>query len=262
MTFNSTSTLRNMPLRRTLRVRQACAAAWLVAMASVAQAQSPASGPIQGPSHDVPPAHILNLSATASVEAPQDVLIVVYGITREGNDAQSVQSALKQALDAALAEARKAAKPGQVDVSTGGFRLTPRYGPKSQITGWQGSAELITQGKDTAALAQLSGRITTMTISRVAYDLSRETRLRVESEATAQAIALFRAQAADMSRAFGYGGYTIRDVHVNTASPPRGGAAVMMQSRASMADAAEALPTEAGKSLVTANVTGAVQMTK
>ena len=46
--------------------------------------------------------------------------------TREGQDAATVQSQLKQALDAALAEARKAARPGQVEVQTGNFSLYPR----------------------------------------------------------------------------------------------------------------------------------------
>ena len=55
----------------------------------------------------------------------------------------AVQSALKRALDAALAEARKAAKPGLVDVQTGNFSLFPRYGKNNLINGWQGNAELL-----------------------------------------------------------------------------------------------------------------------
>ena len=64
---------------------------------------------------------MLSLSASASLEVPNDMLTVLLATRREGSDAQQVQQALKQALDAALTEARKSAKPGQVEVRTGNF---------------------------------------------------------------------------------------------------------------------------------------------
>jgi predicted secreted protein len=72
------------------------------------------------------PAGVLNLSASAAIEVPNDVLRVVFSVTREGADAQLVQNALKQALDAALVEARKIARPDQVELQTGSFSLTSR----------------------------------------------------------------------------------------------------------------------------------------
>src|SRR6218665_291325 len=93
--------------------------------------------------HAETPRERLSLSASASAEVVRDVLGVSFSTTREGVDAAAVQTALKQALDAALAEARKVAKPGQVDVQTGGFSLYPRHDPKTgKINGWQGSTEL------------------------------------------------------------------------------------------------------------------------
>jgi predicted secreted protein len=197
----------------------------------------------------------------------QDVLGVVFSVTREGSDAQSVQSALKQALDAALAEARKVAKPGQVEVQTGNFSLYPRYsnpkpGGQPSIAGWQGSAEMMVQGKDIATIAQLTGRIGTMTIQRVSYSLSREAREKVEAEVSAQAIARWRARAQQMSQAFGYAGYAVREVNVSTNEPGPGIPVPVMRAKAMAADAAESLPTEAGKGEVTAMVNGSVQMTK
>jgi predicted secreted protein len=129
-----------------------------------------------------------------------------------------VQSQLKQALDAALAEARKAARPGQLEVQTGNFSLYPRYAAKGGINGWQGSAELVVEGKDMPAIGQLTGRIGTMTIARVGYGLSRELREKVEGEVTAQAIARFRARAADYAKQFGYAGYLMREVSVGGSS--------------------------------------------
>jgi len=229
------------PLRTTLAVS-------LLALAAVVQAET------------LPPSNVLSLSASASVDVAKDLISVVFSTSREGSDAAAVQTQLKQALDAALAEARKAAKPGQIEVQTGNFSLFPRYSPKGAPSGWQGSAELVVEGRDMAGIAQLTGRITTLTIGRVSYGLSRETREKIEAEATAQAIARFRVRADTMSRQFGFGGYTLREVQVSGGDAPRFQPAPMMRAQAAMAAADEALPVEAGKAAVTATVTGSVQM--
>ena len=207
-----------------------------------------------------PPQNVVSLSASATVEVSKDWLTVVFATTREGTDAGAVQSQLKQALDAALAEARKLAKPGQVEVQTGGFSLQPRYAPKGGINGWQGSAELIVEGRDTATIAQLTGRVQSLSIARVGFSLSREAREKVEADVAAQAIARFRSRAEAVAKQFGFGGYVLREVTV-ASNEPHGGPQPMMRlqaARASMAD--EALPVEAGKASVTATVNGSVQM--
>ncbi|MDP1902349.1 MAG: SIMPL domain-containing protein [Rubrivivax sp.] len=208
-----------------------------------------------------PPQNVVSLAASATVEVPKDWLTVVFSTTREGSDAGVVQNQLKQALDSALAEVRKAAKPGQVEVRTGGFSLMPRYAPKGgTITGWQGSTELVVEGRDSTTIAQLTGRVQTLTIARVGFSLSREAREKVEGEVAAMAIERFRARAEAVSRQFGFGGYTVREVAVNSEGGGGQPMPVMrMQASAMMAEGA-ALPVEAGKATVTANVNGSVQM--
>jgi predicted secreted protein len=208
------------------------------------------------------PSGVLNLSASASVEVVNDLLTVVLSATREGADPGSVQGALKQALDAALAEAKRAAKPEQVDVHTGSFSLYPRHAPKGGgITGWQGSAELVIEGRDMNAIAQLSGRITTMTIARLGHSLSREQRRKVEGEVAAQAIARYREKAAEYAKQFGYASVVMREVHVSSSDPP--GLVPMAMARAKTMEAADAaLPVEPGKGTVTVTVSGTVQMLK
>jgi predicted secreted protein len=212
---------------------------------------------------DAAPRDRLSLSASASTDVTRDVLGVAFSTTREGADAAVVQSGLKQALDAALAEARKVAKPGQVDVQTGSFSLAPRYEPKTgKITGWQGTAELLVEGRDATAIAQLSGRINTLTVNRVGYSLSREAREKAEADISAQAITRYRAKAADYARQFGYGGYVVGEVNVSAdeAAPRPVMMKAMRMSASSAAD--EALPTEAGKATVTVNVNGTIQLIK
>ena len=225
-------------------------------LACAAAAPRAAEAPLSG---------VLVLNASASVEVANDVLGVTLAATRDGVDAASVQSALKQALDAALAEARKAARPnGQLELHTGNFSLFPRYTNKGQISGWQGTAELLIEGKDLPAITQLTGRINTLpnalTVSRVGYRLSKEQREKVEADVTAQAIERYRARAADYAKQFGYGGYVIREVNVSSNEPPGFAPVPMLRAKAMAASADEALPVEPGKGSVSVTVSGSVQM--
>jgi predicted secreted protein len=214
---------------------------------------------------EAPPAGVLVLHASASMEVANDVLGVTLAATRDGSDATAVQSALKQALDAALVEARKAARPnGQLEVHTGNFSLYPRYTNKGQMSGWQGTAELVVEGKDLPAITQLTGRINALpgalTVSRVGYRLSKEQREKVEADVTAQAIERYRARAADYAKQFGYGGYVIREVNVSSNEPPGYAPLPMLRAKAMAASADEALPVEPGKGSVSVTVSGSVQM--
>lgn len=207
------------------------------------------------------PVGVVGLQASATAEVTKDLLSVALTTTREGTEAAQVQAQLKQALDAALAEAKKAAKPGQIDVQTGNFSLFPRYTNKGVINGWQGTAELLVEGRDIPGIAKLTGRITTLTIGRVGTNLSREQREKVESDLTAQAITAYRAKAAEYAKHFGYTGYVIREVNVGSNEPVGFAAAPMMRAKSAMA-ADESLPVELGKGTVTVSVNGTVQMTK
>lgn len=221
---------------------------------------------------DVAPQGVVTLAASASVEVVQDVLSVTMSATRDGADAGAVQAALKQALDAALAQARRVARPGQLEVSAGNFSLYPRYAPAGTrggstaaagaIVGWQGSTELRLEGRDMQAIAQLTGRIDTMTIARVAYSLSREQREAVETEVAAQAIARYRASAADYARQFGYTDYVIREVNISTDASSRAAPIAMARAEALTSAAAPPLPVQAGHGSVTVHVSGSVQLTR
>lgn len=206
------------------------------------------------------PQNVVSLSATASLEVTKDWLSVTFSTTRDGADAALIQSQLKQALDTALAEAKKVARPGQVEVQTGAFSLSPRYAPKGGINGWQGSTELIVEGRDTQAIAALTAKVQTLTIARVVFSLSREARQKVENEVAAMAIERFRQRAEAVTKQFGFSGYTVREVNVSA----EGGGVPMAYARAAAAPAMMAgdagLPVEGGKATVTASVSGSVQM--
>ncbi len=207
------------------------------------------------------PLNLVSLQAQGSLEVQQDMLTISMSTARDGVDATAVQTQLKTALDVALTEAKKVAQPGQLDVRTGAFQLYPRYARDGKINGWQGSTELVIEGKDFARISTLAGRITTLTIGQVGFGLSREARARVEAEVTAQAIERFKVKAQEVSKGFGFTGFTIREVSVNANEPSFVGRPQMMamESKMSSADTA-AVPTAAGRSTVAVTVGGSVQM--
>lgn len=207
----------------------------------------------------------LAFSTSASMEVTRDVLTVSLQVMRDGNEASAVQSALKQVLDAALSEARRQADPAGVAmaVRTEGFNLSPRYGREGKPNGWTGTAGLVLEGKDIARVATTAGKLTGMNIVGTGYSLSRELRERNEAELTAQAIQKFRARAEEMARQFGFTGYQLREVNVQSSDSDLGGrpALAMVRATAMQADAAP-LPTEAGKGLLSATVQGSVTLTR
>lgn len=207
------------------------------------------------------PQNVAQLEASGTVEVQQDLLVLTLGTVKEGKDAATVQTQLRQALDAALAEARKSAVADEMEVSTGNFSLSPRYAQNQQISGWQGRAELVLQGRDFSRITGAAARVTTLTISRVAFDLSRAKRESVEGEAQQQAIARFKAQAARVSSGFGFSDYGLREIAVNSNQHAPGPRPRMMAMEARGVSAGDApLSVEPGTATVTVTVTGSVQM--
>jgi predicted secreted protein len=203
--------------------------------------------------------NVAQLSASSTVEVQQDLLSISMNTTVSGSDARGVQTQLKQALDTALAQAKSSAVPGQMDVRTGNFSLFPRYAKEGKINGWQGTAELVLEGRDFARITDTAGKIQTLTLGNVSFALSREQRARVEGEAQSLAIVQFKAKAGDIAKSFGFTGYTLREVSVNANDQgymPR--PLMAMQARSDMAEVA--IPVEAGKSAVVVTVSGSVQM--
>jgi predicted secreted protein len=205
--------------------------------------------------------NLLTLSSSASVEVVRDVLGISFSTQHEGPDAAAVQTQLMRSLEPALAEARKIAKPGQVEVSTGEFSVYPRHSPNGGATTWQGSVELRVEGRDTDALTRLVGRITTLSVARVGYSLSREAREKVQAEVSARAIARFRSQAESYAKAFGFSAYSLRQVELSTNESGMPPVPVFRSARGAPMMAAEAaLPVEASKASVSTSVSGTVQM--
>jgi predicted secreted protein len=206
------------------------------------------------------PLNVVQLSASGSVEAQQDWLTVTLSATREGAEPALVQTQLRQALDSAMAAVKQSAEPGSMEVRSGAFNLQPRYGKEGKISTWIGTAELVLEGSDFARIGTAVSRAQPMTISSLAFSLSRQATARLEAQAQGLAIGGFKAKAADIARDFGFSGYTLREVNVTRADQPGGPVPRFMAMAAKGMVADAPMPMESGKSLVVVTVSGAVQL--
>ena len=239
------------PAKLTWQRKQLLVAAAMAVLPIAAAAQGMVSGYV--------PNNVAQLSAEGSVEVQRDMLRMVLSTTRQGSDAQTVQNQLKQAVDAALQVAKAQARADAMEVHTGNFSLYPSHDRNGRISQWQGRAEVVLSGKDMARISSTAGRITSMTVSDVGFDISKELRRSTETRAQELAIQAFRDKAQSITRSFGFGSYTLREVSVN--SEGGYGAPRMMAMKAARADMESApLPVEPGKSTVRMVVNGSVQM--
>ncbi len=203
--------------------------------------------------------NVVSLSASATQEVAQDTLSISMSTSRDGADAASVQMQLKQAVENALAIAKPLTQPGAMDVRTGAFSLYPRHDRQGKISSWNGSAEMVIEGKDVARVSATAGKVQSLSIQHLGFSLSREARQKVEAEVQGQAIAAFRAKAQVVSRQFGFDAFSLREVNVSNSdsmhSPRPRMMAMEMKASATMDSS---VPVEAGKSAVTVMVSGTV----
>jgi predicted secreted protein len=205
------------------------------------------------------PAGVLSLSAQASAEVPQDTVNITLFYEQQAPDASSLTTTLNQRADAAL---RQAKGVDGVTARSGSFTVYPSTDRDGRISAWRGRTEVVLESHDFAAASKLAGKMSSsMQVGNVAFSLSPEAQRAAEQKLTGEAIRSFREQASSSAQAFGFSGYSIREVNVNHGGVmPR--PMMMMSARAMSADAKTMapMPLEGGTSTVTVNVSGSVQM--
>ena len=208
------------------------------------------------------PVNVVQLSAQGTVEVRQDWMTATLSATKDGRDAATVQAQLQKLVEAAMTTLRHEAKNGEMELSTGNFSISPRYGNNGKVEGWQGQAEIVLQGRDFVRITQAAAKVQDMTLASMGFGLSREAREKVEGEAQAKAIENFRQRAAAITKSFGFAGYSLREVSVNSSDSsmrPMPRPRMMSMAKASYADAAP-VPVEADRAEVTVSVGGSIQM--
>lgn len=244
----------NMIKPSRLRPLAACVgcAIWVGALTSAVAAEPAKASPV---------ANVVAISASASQEATQDWLTMTLTATRDGNEAAAVQAQLSQAVKEALAIAKPMAAGGVLEVRTGSFGVYPRQNSSGRIIGWQGSAEVILEGRDFLRISTTAGRVASMDTGQVVFSLSADARRKLESEIQAQAIERFKTKASDVARSFGFGGYALKEVSVGT--DDQGVRPMLRQAMSSvtkMSLSEKAVPVEPGTAQVSVTVSGSIQL--
>lgn len=238
-------------------LKQTCVSCALAALALVPVMPAHAQGVVQ---RVAPPSGVLSLEAQASAEVAQDTVQITLFYEQQASDPAALTATLNERTDEAL---RKAKTQHEVRIYTGTFSVFPSTDASRQITGWRGRTELILESRDFAAASRLAGQLAPrLQVGDVRFSLSPEAQRNAQNRLAGEAIAAFRRQAQAAVQAFGYSGYTIREVSLghNGPSMPR---PVMMAARSAMADGKiAAVPLEAGQANVTVSVSGSVQMSR
>jgi len=207
------------------------------------------------------PHNVVHLSATAQQPVRQDWLTLTLVQRVQGTDPAALQRQLGQSVEAALRQLRPQVRAGEFELGTGQFSLQPRHNPEGQIVGWIGSAELLLQGRDVAALATAAAQVRGLNVAQMAFSLSPQARQQVEASVRSVAIERFRASAQQVARDFGFAGYSLREIAISDgeqdfSARPR----LMMAAQARLDGAEVALPAEPGTAQVQVTVAGTVQL--
>lgn len=234
---------------------------WLVGiglLASVVQGISPAtaSTPAMG-------SNVVHIAASGFQEAAQDWLTLRMSMTRAGENATQVQSQLRAALDMALNTAKGAATGQALVVRSGDFGVYPRYDKAGKVSGWQGQADLVLEGRDFTRIAHTAARMQPLTVSSMDFSLSREAQQQLESDVQSLAIERFQRRAGEVVKAFGFAAYELKEVSISSADAGEGRVfrhQAMATKTGSFQGDAEPLPAEPGRSQVTVTVSGSIQL--
>ena len=214
----------------------------------------------QGTNPPAPRYNLVELQADAQREVPNDLLAATLFVEETNPN----PAALAATLNRVMAEALKVARDfPQVKARSGNNATYPVYAPRTtQLQGWRGRAEMRLETRDFASGSALIGKLqAAMQLAGVGFSVSPEARKAAENELIAEAIAAFRGRAEIVQKAMAGKGFRIERLNVsmgqNSPPPPR----IMMAAARAQSDAAMAAPpVEAGASIVTVTVGGAVEV--
>jgi predicted secreted protein len=222
----------------------------LCAIASGVAAQPAPAQPMAPP----PPAVTLSASATASV--PNDRMLAWLRAESDNADAAAAASSVNSRMGKALARAR--AMKG-VDASTSGYS-SYQVAEKNQPARWRVAQTLKLEGSDFAALSGLVSQLQGeggLVVDGIQFSVGDAARVKAEEALTQQAIKAWQARAMEAARGFGFDGWRLGKVAIQT------GDSIRPQPRMrAMAVTAAAAPVEveAGNSDVTVTVSGEAQL--
>jgi len=197
----------------------------------------------------------IQLSASATGEVDNDLLVAVLYEQREGKDPLALADQVSRAVTAAL---KRAKKEPDIRVQTLDYRTTPVYS-KRVMTGWRVRQSIRLEGRDAARMGQLISELQSqLQVESVGYQISPQARSAAEDRLIQEAIGAFSRRAKLVSLGMGRPGYRLVEMSIHTQDQvgPR-----PLAMRAMAADMAPAPPSlEPGSQKVRVEVSGTVEL--
>ncbi|MCY1260289.1 hypothetical protein D9M68_532400 [compost metagenome] len=209
---------------------------------------------------DAPRYNQVSLHAEASQEVAHDLMQVTLYSEAQSSDPAKLAAGTTEALNAAIAEARKVK---EVKTSLGSRNSYPIYDDKGQkITGWRERAELRLESTDFAALSRLTAELQgRLKMGSMNFSLADATRDKSEAALMKGAVDAFKARAQLLAESLGGKGYKLVSLNLSSAGAPR--PYPVMRMSMAKADSYGGAPTpevEAGTSQVTMNADGTIEV--
>jgi len=194
------------------------------------------------------------LQAQASAQVAHDTVRIT--LASEVSDAS--QTAVADTLSKTLDEVMQQAKGHEgIKVTSGNYHIWPMNDKDGKISNWRGRGEIFLESKDFAAASKLASRLSDrMPIANLSFSVSPQERARQEEALLTKAADAFRDRAKATAEAFGFAGYSIKEITLGGAGT-RYEAAAAPRMMAMAADKAS-VPLEGGTELVTVSVRGSI----
>ena len=220
--------------------------------AGCAYAQTPAPEPAIAARSSLPQA---SLSASAGIKVPQDSVRISLGAQAADAQREKVSVSIDKILDSVLKQAKA---DGRVKVYSGNYHVWPVHNEAGRITGWQGRADVLLEGSDLKAAAELAGQLSDrMSVNNVNFFVSSQAREKVEAALLDQAAQAFRSRAQAITQAFGFHHFEIKSLSLDGGGVEY---APMPRMMAASAPQKSAVPLEPGDENVTVSVRGEVYL--
>lgn len=198
----------------------------------------------------------INLSASASTRVDNDVLIAVLYIQKEGDELPALSDEVNKAIGEAVKLSKKVPN---IVVQTMGYYSSPVH-KKVQLVGWRARQSIRLESQDTAALIKLIGELQSkLAVESISYDVSPESRKKVEETLISEAISAFNQRAKLITKDLGRAKYRLVQMNVNTSGDSI--RPMQMRSAVMMADAPVKAPTiEAGQQKIQVSIQGTIEL--
>jgi len=198
--------------------------------------------------------NLVNLSAQAEREVPNDLLGAVLAAEGEGADTAQLSGEVNRTMQRALALAKGYAS---VKTRSGSYNTFPIY-EKGRVVRWRVRQELRLESTDIPAATELIGKLqASLVVNGMALSVSPEARRQTENALYAEAIGAFEERARLVRDAMKAKGYRVRELHFSGGGAP---APMALAARSAAVEARAQPAIEPGTTRIVITVSGSVQL--